>query len=125
MPDVPAWLVVLGAVLGYAISFGQHRIAKQANEDTVDTARRAENMVTFRWAAELMASDSEAQRQLGTRALGKLVERPDVTDDDMRLIEAALQVPLAPLGSTWETVRRDRGEVDVVVPDPEREEQEP
>lgn len=93
MPDVPAWLVVLGAAIGYAISFGQNRIAKRANEDTVDTAKRSEDMVTLRWAAELMASDSETQRHLGIKALTELVDRPDVTDEDRRLVEAALRAP--------------------------------
>ena len=119
MPDVPAWLVVLGAVLGYAISFGQNRIAKKANEDTVDTAKRAEIMVTFRWAAELMAADSEAQRQVGITALTQLAGHADVTGEDKRLIDAALDVPLAPVMTTWEDLQERAGSVEVVDVDPE------
>ena len=81
MPDVPAWLVVLGAAVGYAI-----------------------------------------------KALTELAERPDVTEDDRRLIKAALTVTLAPLETTWDDVHQRGGTVEVVDLGPgrsEREEQEP
>lgn len=123
MPDVPAWLVALGAVIGYAISVGQNRIARRANEDTVDTARRAEIMLTYRWAAELMASDSEAQRQVGITALTQLAEHADVTAEDKRLVDAALDVPLAPVSTAWDDTQEHGGSVEVI--DPETPQEQP
>ncbi|HZI98389.1 MAG TPA: hypothetical protein VFD41_12770 [Actinomycetales bacterium] len=124
MVDVPAWLVVIGAAVGYAIALGQNRIAKKSNEDTVDTAKRAETMATYRWAAELMASDSENERQVGITALNELAERADVTAADKRLINAVLDVPLAPVTTAWDDVGERGVTVEVIDPEfPGQEEQ--
>ena len=39
---------------------------------------------------------SRCLRQVGIKALTELAERPDVTTDDLRLIDATLSVALAP-----------------------------
>ena len=119
MPDVPAWLLVVGGAAGYAIAFLQYRLAKRASENTVATAARAEILDTYRWAAELAADESEARRQLGINALAELAERPDVTAEDKLLIEAALDVPLAPVQAAWENIERAGESPEPVVVDPD------
>lgn len=118
MPEVPAWLVVIGAVIGYVLSFWRHRLAGRANKDTAaTTAARTEIMGTYRFAAGLAADRHEAKRQLGIQTLARLAERPDVTQQDKILVLAALDVPLAPASAAWKTAHEAGSGVDSVVVD--------
>ena len=67
---------------------------------------------------------SRCLRQVGIKALTELAERPDVTTDDRRLIDATLSVALAPLEPAWDDVQDNGGSVLVIDLDPERPEQE-
>jgi hypothetical protein len=87
-------------------------------------ARRSAGLAGGDPGSELTATDSETERQVGITALNELTERSDVTAADKRLINAVLDVALAPVTTTWEDVRGNGASVEVVALEPPEQEEQ-
>jgi hypothetical protein len=100
-------LLLIGVVVGGVLGWIGHVIKARTptkdhsrtladNEQTRRDARRAEDLETFRWAAELAVSSDEGKRRLGVDQLKHLVRSKNLYAEDLYQVRVAIGSALSP-----------------------------
>jgi hypothetical protein len=84
------------------------------NEQTRRDARRAEDLETFRWAAELAVSSDEGKRKLGVDQLKHLVRSKNLYAEDLYQVRVAIG---SALSSTLDAIASDEDCVSRTTPE--------